>query len=713
MEIRKHFKMSNQIATNLSRFIKQSTFLFKLYILGLLLFFIGRSLFIFSYGNLSELSNFKADLLHSFITGIRFDTVVITYSMLLLLAMCIVNLFFKSGNTAVQRFVDKFFIYFAVFAFSFITLVSIFDFFYFKFFSSHINIMAFGILDDDTQSLLKSMWVDYPVLRILFAFIAIVFVLNKLIKHLYFHNLKLNISNRWLQSLYIFLFLAAYAVGLRSSFGNVPLEFMEASISSNSFINHIPVNGVFAMKNAIEERSKGEIDLSENSYLSKFHYQNNDEVIKDYIQYVLQSETTNNNSYPIDSLLYAKTPHNKYLEENPPNIVFLQMESMSSYFFQLHSEHFNMLGSLENELPKCVVFNNFVSSRNFTIFSMDALIVNSQLSPLSQSKYLNVSFPASSILPFVHKGYETEFITGGRLNWRNLDQFLPRQGFQTLEGGADLMKHCSNATEEHEWGVYDEFMMDRIIQKLEAPRTNPVFIYGVTITNHTPYKAPSNYKALPIEFGSDIKHLFNSTDEKTRQTFVCYQYMCNCLGNLIHQISTSSLANNTIVIATGDHTSHVADNLFSFTDKDFMKHYGVPLICYIPEQLKKNIYADTSRFGSHKDIFPTIYNLALSEATYFKSGNNLFSSDTTTNYFGIYEYNSGINKYGCVKFNSNANTFFDWKNKPGGELQLTNSPSTELNKLGHTAKSYSAFNRMQTISQIKNKKNIVKNIANN
>jgi hypothetical protein len=37
-----------------------------------------------SFGNLSERAGFKNDLLHSFITGMRFDMVVLTYSLVLL-----------------------------------------------------------------------------------------------------------------------------------------------------------------------------------------------------------------------------------------------------------------------------------------------------------------------------------------------------------------------------------------------------------------------------------------------------------------------------------------------------------------------------------------------------------------------------------------------------------------------------------------------------
>jgi phosphoglycerol transferase MdoB-like AlkP superfamily enzyme len=68
---------------------------------------------------------------------------------------------------------------------------------------------------------------------------------------------------------------------------------------------------------------------------------------------------------------------------------------------------------------------------------------------------------------------------------------------------------------------------------------------------------------------------------------------------------------------------------------------------------------DNARFGSHKDIFPTIFNLSLSNVVYFKSGNNLFG-DNSSHYFSINEYNQAFDKNGSVQFGSTP-IFFNWK----------------------------------------------------
>lgn len=694
--------MISSLSFNFQRFIKQSIFIFKVYLIGLIFFLTARIIFIIKFGHFKELSEFKFDFAHSFITGIRFDSVILTYLLLVLFLFSILNLFLKEKYSKVQNIIDKIFIIYSVIILAFIALIIIIDHYFYQFFISHINITFFGIIDDDTKAVFKSIWIDYPLIRVILFISILVVALHFFLKKKYYKQIKFKIEEKKYQVAYLFLFFGLYFMGMRCSFGNVPLEFMEASISPNSFINNITMNGVFALKNANDEYNKGQIDISD-AYLKKFNFISTDEMLKEYRKYFCSN---NNFAENIDSIAIATTPTNKFLEENPPNIVFLQMESMSSYYFKLHSKKFNLLGKLEDEIKKCIVYKNFVSCKNYTIFSMDGLIINSQLTPFSQSKFLNTKFSTSSILPFQKYGYKTVFLTGGRLNWRNLNYFLPLQGFEEMEGGADIISHISGTKDEHEWGVYDEFIMKRIIQKLNEPKSKPLFIYGVTITNHTPYKTPSNYKAFPLAFGPHFTTPINSTDESVRQTFLCYQYMCNSLGWLIHEITTSKLAENTIIVVTGDHSSHVAENQFGFLEKNLLNKLGVPLIFYIPPKYRDNIYIDTLRFGSHKDIFPTLYNLALSNAKYYSLGNNLFSTDSTIKYFGLYETGAVFCKYGCSVFTNNYFLYYNWLGKQGEEqVYITDNIPETLVEYGNMGKAYSAFNHYLIIKQLNKTKN--------
>src|SRR5205814_8165649 len=101
---------------------------------------------------------------------------------------------------------------------------------------------------------------------------------------------------------------------------------------------------------------------------------------------------------------------------------------------------------------------------------------------------------------------------------------------------------------------------------------------------------------------------------------------------------------------TGDHNNLM---LFDFDDAHAFYHYSVPLIMHVPKKYLYKSEVDTTLWGSHKDIFPTIYHLSLDSASYFNNGNNLLErSPDRNNYFainimgGVAMNDNGFVKYG-------------------------------------------------------------------
>ena len=45
-----------------------------------------------------------------------------------------------------------------------------------------------------------------------------------------------------------------------------------------------------------------------------------------------------------------------------------------------------------------------------------------------------------------------------------------------------------------------------------------------------------------------------------------------------------------------------------YDDNQLLNSKNIPLYFYLPEELKEKIDIDTKVAGSHKDIFPTLYN---------------------------------------------------------------------------------------------------------
>ena len=610
------------------------------------------------------------DLLKAFSYGFLFDTSAIIFCLSPVILFNTAGLFFSSYTIAYYRLYDQISrIYFTILIILFL-YIEIVDFFFLNYYRSHINVFIFGIIEDDTQAIIKTIWDEYPVvLAHLFMGVTgwILYILIGLARK------KINIRIRpFLLSEKIgmvFLCWAIVSVSIRGSVSYYPLQISSSVVSVNSSINNLVLNGVYALHTAYKDRIMQKIDVDIDKALNTYGFSSPEEAISIYMMKQVSGHP--------DSLKIAlsdRTPVDTLLQHNPPNVVFIMMESMSEYFLSLHDrENLNLLGSLEEVLPECIRYTHFLPAVSSTIYSLECLLVKNVMEPISHSVYVNRQMETSSVKPFKEKGYHATFITGSKLGWRNMDKFIPRQYFDEVEGLASLEYHIKNTTSS-DWGAYDEFLFERIYDLLSEQTGLPQFIFGMTTSNHPPYTLPNTYHPFPVNLPEQVKYAHTSGNSFTRKHLITYQYANDCLGNFIRRIKESPLGENTIIAVTGDHNARA---VFDYSDLHPIDKYGVPFLLYIPEKYKQTLGVyDTACFASHKDVFPTIYHIALSDASYVKSGVNLLDKQQTDTNFAITDNNVILTRNGCVRFEMKP-VYYVWTDstrtslKPAGKEDLT------------------------------------------
>lgn len=679
------------------RFYDSFVKLIKTYLVGLVIFMLFRVLLIWFFGNSDELNLYKIDLLKAFWVGYKFDTMALAYAMLLIAFFMLAG-FLVPARFNYQRFMNQLMRWYFVVSFFILIFLLTTDFFFFKFFQSHFNLLVFGIIDDDTKAVLQSVWSDYPVIRLILMFIVITFLLVWVFKRITEKKYSCKIRPLWAKVLFVILFSGIYFLGLRGSVGVFPLEKDDITISPNNFINSIVPNGPFALVDAIADRKNYSIDPDMGKTLQRYGFKDNRQVVESFL-----GRTLSGIGNPLDSL-FSRTPKDTFLEQNPPNVIFILMESMSNYYLDFHSNSFNLLGSLEKELGNCLLYRNFLPCHNGTVHTLEGLVVNTPLTPLSQSKYFNHSFSTSCALPFVEKGYHTAFITGAKLGWRNLGKFVENQYFQQVEGNSSIMEKVAGASES-EWGVFDEFMFARIFDCLSesAKNNKPAFIFGFSTSNHTPFEHPSSFKPYPLQIPENVVKVLRTNEEIAFKNFTNYQYANDCLGKFIEKIRNSPFGKNTIIAASGDHNTL---QLFDFSDGQLLQKLSVPLVLYVPEQYRRNLSPDTKIFASQKDLFPTLFNLSLSDASYLNMGFNLFDNSVSRDdFFGINAYNTAFNDFGAVIV-QNSPLFYKWSSTEKRALKPVNQEEIqELKSLFEKAKAYTAASTLLIQQEIqKNEK---------
>lgn len=586
--------------------------------------------------------SFIGDIFNAFFLGFRLDLVFIGYIQALITLLFIFLYFIKIDNFF-EKFI-KFLVgyYSVIFLLASALLAS--DIFFYSYFGDHINLLFFGVIDDDTYALWKTFLNNYNALLIftgIFIYIIFIFFLVK-------KTLMLNLKKRDfkfsfpLQLICILLIILLNFLAGRGSLGTFPLGHMMPDISSNSFINKLPMNGVRAFYKAYKIRKKnkeGKYDLmAQMGYSRKIENAFKIHLNRDKIKY----------DNLLENIKY-KTLKNEFLKTLKPNVIVIMVESFGAYLYSYNSSDFNILSSMKKHFEQDYLFNKFTSSGNSTIGSIESLVLNIPKRPdsdfFAESIYMQTSFKHAPAFVYKSKGYETCFLYGGDLSWRKIGDFVSRQGFDNVEGKAKIIKDVKNKKEniDHTWGVFDEHLYNRVLKKLDNA-DKPQFMVVLTTSNHPPHTIPSYYKGNPLKISNKLKEHIIGDFKLAKSRFKDYQYAVDMLGKFIDNIKSSSYSNNTIIAVTADNN---AIKTMRPDTNEMFQSIQIPFYLYLPAKLRRDI--DTSVYGSHKDIMPTLYNLSLSEAEYLAVGTNLL--DLEQIHYGFNGSRMVFSKFGSAKVN--------------------------------------------------------------
>lgn len=593
--------------------------LFVLFVISAFLLTLARLGFTLVFGEHKVLMDNLPSVRSAFFLGFRYDLMPLAYiNAIPFLLLNICYLIPKLGYQWIRKFIIAFLtIFYFILAWLYVC-----DYGFYSFFQDHINILFFGLFEDDTIALMITIWKNYNVIAWgIFLFIVhyTTYRLIKLMFSPYEFDLKIKTFD-WKMPVIFVVGVVSLAFAARGNFTRLPLSIEDAHISKVDFINKISINGPLSLNRAYKIRKtfgRGNFD-----YLKRLGFSSWQEAYE---------KAFNKKPGPnlVHSLIHT-TAYNPKLEEVKPHVILLVMESFGSYWNDQNSETFNLLGDLKPHLDQDILFKNFLPAENGTIGSIVSIATSQVIRPgarfLSESEFMKTHLRSSGNLPYKEQGYETHFVYGGKLGWRDLGKYLTVQNYDHL-WGADEIKEAipelNNLLGENlgnEWGIFDEYLYTFIEEKLKTAEQPQLFVV-LTTSNHPPFEVPKTYQALPLEFTDEMLSKFTVSKEMAYLRFRGLQYSNHKAGEFISRIKKSALGNKTVVALTGDHSYWIAKGVGS--DEEF-KRYAVPFYIYAPEGIRPNHY-DKNNFGSHEDIFPTLYHVSLSNQKYVKLGENLFT----------------------------------------------------------------------------------------
>lgn len=580
--------------------------------------------FALTFGDFQNLIQHPHDLIKSFWLGLRYDIMPLAY--IFALPFLILHLAcFLPGKRNI-RFVRWLLTTMLTIGLIALMWLYIFDYAFYSYFQEHINVLFFGLFEDDTLAVLQSIWKNYNIplwsVVIFFSHYGI-YKLTRIMFSPYDFDLKR--KNHYLKMSIAFVLGSVFlAYAARGTFSRLPLSIEDAHISKDEFINELPLTGALTLNRAIKIRKV--FGQGEYNYLTQNGFKNWQEAFE-----VAFGRKPHSSS--IAESLMVKTPINPVLEQRKPHVVMLVMESFGTYWNDLDNVEFDLLGELRTHLADGLYFKNFLPAENGTIGSMVSIATSQVLRPgarfLSESSFMATSLSSAVNRPYQEKGYDTHFIYGGKLGWRNLGKYLAHQKYDHLWGAEEMkeaMPELANFEARdlgNEWGIFDEYLYAFIEEQLRTA-SKPQFFLVLTTSNHPPFEFPSTYKPLPLSLTPERASRLTISEDLARKRFLALQYANQKAGEFIGRIRKSPLSDQTVISLTGDHSYWIAKGVGG--EQEF-KRYAVPFYISLPKDLTP-ARVDLSRFGSHEDMFPTLYHLTLSNQKYVGIGENMLKDET-------------------------------------------------------------------------------------
>lgn len=665
---------------------------FGFYLLCISILTLGRLGFVAYFAPPGLYEDYFSDLLQAFYMGWRYDSIVASY---LVAPFVLISIFVATFRSKLLTdLLYKFSRFFYFFAALIIFVFTAADLGFYSYFQDHLNILFFGVIEDDTAALATTVWKNYPVTLmsagIGLALVGLLVLVRKIFSPLgrrrsFFQPGPVS---------FVFMSLLSFVLligGVRGGYGVFVLAPKYADFSPSMFVNQVALNGIVTFENAYKLRrrqSSSNFSLEKSMGYRKGIHQ----AFTDF----LGIDTSPTNESQLTKLLERRTPPSEKLDEIKPHVVVFIMESFGGSWNRFNSPEFDFLVGLKKHMGEDFYFENFISSDNGTIGSLMAIASNLPPRPgaryLSESKYMQLELPSAAHVPYKTRGYETSFVYGGKLGWRGIGKYFKRQGYHNVEGENAIKLNLGLEEKSGtEWGLYDEHMFGHILKKLKDAK-RPQFILALSTSNHPPFETPASYKApSELTIPDDLKERISREEDLFLERFKAFQYANDSLSNFIDSVKAGNLKDRTIVSFTGDHNFW---GFMNYTGSERFLKYQVPFYIYAPKEIAPKNY-EPNKLGSHEDIFPTLYYLSLSDTPFVAFGENLFSD--------VKSYAIGANIYagddGVVYKGKN----YVWKEKPyTGEK--SESDLNQESKVYRSSVSVADFFLRQAFKELKSQK---------
>jgi len=275
------------------------------------------------------------------------------------------------------------------------------------------------------------------------------------------------------------------------------------------------------------------------------------------------------------------------------NVIFILMESMRAYECGFLGANPSFTPRLDKLTKNALVYENYYANGTQTVRAELASLCSVYTNPIGVPDYLvNPNLKLISLPEILgDSGYDTLWFSGYTADFHNKRMFLSKHGVKKIY---DRETFPEAAQPEISWGMNDCEMFANVWDVLKEAK-EPFFAQVTTLSNHVAKNVDyPTASVTPISQGSK---------EYIKYTQGIY-YTDYAVSGFIEDVLNSKLAENTIIIAMGDHGlwNFPEDVMDSKQKLEIM--FRVPLCIWGPDEIIKP--GPDQTLGSQVDLAPTL-----------------------------------------------------------------------------------------------------------
>lgn len=556
--------------------------LFKVYLLFVALFLIGRFFFYLLYFERLNDISFLESLL-TFIYGLRMDTIVIC--IILVIPTIFLAITPKIFSNFISKFLNIYILFFLVIA----LFIECASFPFFAQYDLRPNYLFIEYLEYP-QEVTSLLFKDYK-----FQFIA-VFILIIATIRIYSKSKFINFEQVFKQNyisriLILAPILLVLFLGIRSSLGHRPVNISDALYSENRVINEITKNSLHSLGYAYYSNKKAENNISKYGKID----------IKE--AYKVASLAIGIN-YKDEKKPFYREVKSKLTSKKQKNLVIFIQESMGAQFTGFIGKQ-NFTPNLDNLAQDYLSFTNLYSNgtrsvRGLAALTSGTLPING-VEVIKRNKSQEGYFTIASLLkPY---GYKSSFIYGGEARFDNMKGWYLGNGFDEVIEQKDFTNPIFTST----WGVSDEDLVIKANEKFKSYYENNEKFVSVMFSssNHMPFELPDG----KIEFEKNIPK--TSVENAIK-------YADFAIGKFFELAKKEDYFKDTVFVVIADHNVRVYGD--QIVPIDMFQIPAVIVSSDIPHQIFTNL-------TSQSDVLATALDLIGIDLSYPILGNSIFKDN--------------------------------------------------------------------------------------